>query len=191
MKIALKNLASIQTGIYEKPNLTGEVVYLQAKNFNEDGRLYFDVPPSLNINNKVQKNLLVDGDVLFNARGVKNFAIKYNAWMGVAVASSTFMVVRIKSSYWDKILPEYLIWYINLPQIQAYFKSAATGTSLPSISKSVLEDLEVPVPSIEIQDAIVSSHQLRRQEKQITARIEELKEQLTQHQLLSAATRNL
>ena len=191
MKLSLKNLASIQTGIYEKPDVTGEVVYLQAKDFNEDGRLHFDLPLTLNISNKVRKNLLRDGDVLVNARGIKNFAVKYSDLMGMAVASSTFMVIRIKSGYIDRVLPDYLIWLINHAKSQGYLKVSATGSSLTSISKGVLEELEVLLPPIEDQEEILKLNQLWTLEKQKRAKRDALMEQLIQHVLYKTASQNL
>ena len=35
----LKNIAKIQTGIYKKPDFDGDIIYLQAKHFYENGRI--------------------------------------------------------------------------------------------------------------------------------------------------------
>lgn len=35
----LKNIAKIQTGIYKKPDFYGDIIYLQAKHFYENGRI--------------------------------------------------------------------------------------------------------------------------------------------------------
>ena len=39
MKTAFKNITTIQTGVFAKPIPKGEIVYLQAKHFDENGEL--------------------------------------------------------------------------------------------------------------------------------------------------------
>ena len=70
----LNQIASIQTGAFAETVSKGEVVYLKAKHFDENGKLNTILHPDLNINNITEKHLLKPGDVLFAAKGTKNFA---------------------------------------------------------------------------------------------------------------------
>jgi restriction endonuclease S subunit len=65
-------------------------------------------------------------------------------------------------------------------------KGQAIGTSIPSISKQVLENLEITVPSIETQKAILQITKLRNKEKSLKQKIETLQEKQIQQQIINA-----
>jgi len=65
-------------------------------------------------------------------------------------------------------------------------KAQAMGTSIPSISKLVLKELEIPLPSIEKQKSVVSISKLRLQEKTIQSTLESLRDKKIQHQIINA-----
>jgi type I restriction-modification system DNA methylase subunit len=77
LKTTLKHITTIQTGVFAKPIQKGEIVYLQAKHFDENGELSEPLYPDLNAESKIHKHLLKKGDVLFAAKGTKNFAACY------------------------------------------------------------------------------------------------------------------
>ena len=183
MKTRLSNIAQIQTGIYARPTGFGELVYLQSKHFSENGRLNSLLAPDLFSSGISQKHLLSQGDILFAAKGTKNFAAVFEKHNLPAVASTSFFVIRLIS---HKVLPEYLAWFLNTPQTQSLLKSQAMGTSIPSISKQVMEALEIPIPSHEKQKLAVSIYQLRKAEKEIQIKLEALRENKIQLQILNA-----
>jgi len=182
LKTILKNIASVQTGVFLKPQSEGEVLYLQVKHFDNDFRLSHSVHPDLKEYSVNQKHVLNPGDILFAAKGSNNFAAVYLKEYPKAVASTSFFIIKSNDK---NILPEYLAWYINSPQTLELLKNFATGTSITSISKSVLEDLEIPVPDIEKQKLILTIYQLRNKEKNIKKQIETLREQQIQQQIIN------
>ena len=186
MKTTIKHIANIQTGIFAKPSKEGQIVYLQAKHFDENGQLISSLHPDLKAETIPDKHLLQHGDVLFAAKGTKNFAAWYESKNQPAVASTSFFVMRIQESFQNKILPEFLAWYINQPISQKFLKGKAVGTSIVSISKSVLEELEITVPELETQKAILKITQLRNSEKILKCQIESLKEKQIQQQIINA-----
>lgn len=119
MKTTLQTISSIQSGIYVKTDYTGEVVYLQAKHFTDSGILSANLIKDLNLTNQTKRHLLQPGDILFAAKGSKNFATVYEEHNGTCVASSTFMVIRINEDSKKILSSEFLAWYINSPTIQA------------------------------------------------------------------------
>lgn len=183
MKTTLKNITSIQTGVFAKPIPKGEIVYLQAKHFDENGSLAETLYPDLNADGKITKHLLKHGDVLFSAKGSKNFATWYESDNIPAVASTSFFVLRLDDS---KVLPAYLAWFLNHPNTQFLLKANARGTSIASISKVVLENLEIPIPNIQTQELILNIYKLRNNEKNLKHKIENLREKQIQQQLLNA-----
>jgi hypothetical protein len=74
LKTLIKDITNIQTGLFAKPAGIGELVYLQSKHFDEYGQLHSDLHPDLAAEGISEKHLLKDGDVLFAAKGTKNFA---------------------------------------------------------------------------------------------------------------------
>jgi hypothetical protein len=169
LKIRLKDIAHIQTGLFAKPSGVGEIVYLQARHFDENGQLLGTLHPDLMAEDISQKHLLQPGDVLFAAKGTKNFAAVYGDEGLPSVASTSFFA-----------------WFLNSPTTQTLLKGQAIGTSMVSISKSVLENLEIPRPHLQTQKAILRISALRNQEKALKLEIETLREILIQQQITKA-----
>lgn len=181
--LALKDISLIQTGLFAKPSGIGDMAYLQSKNFDEFGQLHSILHLDLKGDGISDKHILKDGDVLFAAKGTKNFATVFENHNEPSVASTTFFVIKLKDRM---ILPQYLAWYINSISIQKKLKAQAIGTSIPSISKHVLENLEIVVPSFEIQKAILQITKLRNKEKVLKLKIETLRENQIQQQIINA-----
>ena len=103
-----------------------------------------------------------------------------------AVASTSFFVIRVQENFSNKILPEFLVWLINHPIAQKFLKGKAIGTSLVSISKSVLSALEISIPDVKTQKAILKISQLYNTEKNLKQQIEILREKQIQQQIINA-----
>ena len=183
MKTLIKDITNIQTGLYAKPAGIGELVYLQSKHFDEYGQLHSVLHPDLVAEGISEKHLLREGDVLFAAKGTKNFAAVFENHNEPSVASTSFFVIRPTDK---KVLPQYLAWFLNNHTTQTLLKSQAIGTSIPSISKQVLENLEITVPGMETQKAILQIIKLRNKEKLLKQKIETLREKQIQQQIIKA-----
>lgn len=180
MKKPLSHLAAIQTGVFAKTIAVGDIVYLQAKHFDENGVLLNILHPDLLEEGISNKHILQPGDVLFAAKGTKNFATVYESKNPTAVASTTFFVIRISDS---ALLPEYLAWTLNHPNTQSFLKRNAIGSAMLSISKAVLGDLEIMLPTIEKQKCILKIAALSKKETAILQNIAELKQNYIQQQI--------
>jgi restriction endonuclease S subunit len=127
--------------------------------------------------------LLKKGDVLFAAKGSKNFAAWYENDKMPAVASTSFFVIRLID---NNILPGYLTWFLNHPDTQTLLKGQARGSSIASISKAVLSELEIPIPSTQKQELILRIFKLRNRERNLKQQIETLREIEIQNLLINA-----
>ena len=183
MKTLLKNIATIQTGVFAKPAHNGDIVYLQARHFDENGLLLSELHPDLMADDISEKHILKTGDVLFAAKGTKNFAVVFEDDNPPSVASTSFFVIRILNI---TVLPQYLAWYLNNPDTQQFLKNLARGTSIASISKAVLDDLEIFIPDLKTQELILKITQLRNTEKGLKKKIETLREKLIQQLIIKA-----
>lgn len=183
MKQTLRHIAFIQTGLFAKPIAKGDILYLQAKHFDENGNLRSSLHPDIKADYITEKHLLRTGDVLFAAKGTKNFATVFENHNEPAVASTSFFVIRPTQKH---INPHFLVWYLNHPSTQKLLKGQAIGTSIVSISKAVLEELEIPVPDIKTQKAILQIAKLRNEEINLKQQIEMLREKQIQQQIINA-----
>lgn len=183
MKTTLGHIANIQTGVFAKPVAEGEIAYLQARHFDENGELVGLLHPDLLAEGISEKHLLLAGDVLFSAKGTKNFAAIFESHNPASVASTSFFVLRLQDG---SVLPEYLVWYINHPNSQNLLKGEARGTSIPSISKSMLESLEISIPDLNTQKLILKIAKLRNREKKLKQQIETLREKQIQQQIINS-----
>jgi len=183
LKSLIKDITNIQTGLFAKSAGIGELVYLQSKHFDECGQLHSVLHSDLPAEGISEKHLLKDGDVLFAAKGTKNFAAVFENHNEPSVASTSFFVIRPTD---NKVLPQFLAWFLNNHTTQTLLKGQAIGTSIPSISKQVLENLEMPVPDIKTQKAIIEISKLRNKEKSLKQKIETLREKQIQQQIINA-----
>ncbi|WP_162633212.1 restriction endonuclease subunit S [Echinicola strongylocentroti] len=183
--MTLKDIYEIHTGLFARPEKLGDVTYLQARHFDEEGNLVCELEKDLSTSEINPKHILNQGDLLYAAKGNKNFAFLYTEGLVPAVASTSFFVLRPKvNQSIKKVVPEYMLWYLNQPKTMDYLKSMAKGTSMLSISKQTLADLEVEIPVESIQEKIGAINALRKQEKKIIHQLEVLKDQFIQSRLL-------
>ncbi len=97
---------------------------------------------------------LKPGDVLFVARGFRNFAVHLDELPGPTVLSPHFFHITLKPD--AGILPAFLAWQINQEPAQQKLRASAEGSNLPSIRRAVLEVLPITVPPLEKQEKIVA-----------------------------------
>lgn len=186
MKTRLRNIASIRSGIYAKPDYQGEVYYIQAKNFDEQNEFLFNSNPELALDRKIHNNLLQPGEVILAARGNNNFAAHYKGRISPVVASTMFLVIRLHDK--ENVLPDYLTWYLNLKTTQKHLSILAQSTSIPSLNKAQIEDLEIPVPSLKKQKDLINYAVLQKKESVLRKKLEEMKDLQNEHLLLNALT---
>lgn len=172
-------------GAYLKPDLQGDVLYLQVQHFNANKEFLHPSNPLVKKTPKTERHLLQEGDVVFAAKGFNIFAAVYHVEDGPVIASSSFMVLRLKRQ--PLLTPDYLAWFLNTsPQISKLHKSKTT-TTIPSISIKDLDEVQIPVPPLHIQETIVAVSNLKKKQEAIERRLQELKSVLNKQTLLKAA----
>jgi len=157
---------------------------VQARHFDEAGAFGRTLKPDLILEGKIEKHLLQPGDILFAVKGYNNFAVQYQSHMAKAVASSVFIVIRIKDA--RVINPDYLQWYLNHPQTKAWCRRQSRGTDLPSLTQESLENLELTIPSLQRQRSVVEMNALMKKAQGLQRRIDSLRDERNQQLLLQA-----
>ncbi len=189
MQIHIKNLAELFSGVYvNAASFKGKVVYyLQMRDWDKERNWADWVEPELREEERFYKNYLKDGDLLLATKGGNHFAVLYDGRYSPAVASSVFTVLRIRDA--KIVLPAYLQWYLNHPATSKRLAGASKGTSMPLITMDVIEQLEVPLPSLEKQWNILHIQHLQRQSTLLRRSIHEMEEAIFYHNLLQIANK--
>ena len=176
-KYSIVDIADIRFGSNEKTDPHGSVAFIMAKNFNDDfsfskNSLHFIYESQLK-----ERALLQPNDILLAGKG-NIFAVQWKGEVEPAVASGTFFVLRIKDK---NILPEYLTWYLNSEGAQKQFANHVKTTTVPYIKISALDEIKIPILTIEKQKTIVVLSKLMRDEKKLNDELLLQKEKLLNH----------
>jgi len=174
----LQELTDISTGypfrgkIY--PEEGGDVVVLQIRDITASAGLVLGDGIRLNgQDGKFDRYLLQMGDVLFQSRGSQHPVVVVSQPIR-GIAALGLHVLRPNPA---RVLPEYLGWYLNLPNTQDKLKDSARGSQIPFVSKGDLAEFQVPVPPIEMQHKIVDVEHQRRKEQQLAGQLHQLQQQ--------------
>jgi restriction endonuclease S subunit len=157
METKIKKLATVQMGYSFRSRLEasegGGVAVIQMKDLRDDNTVNCDDLVKIDMEGVKEHHLAQKGDLAFRSRGHVNTAAILLKDPGKAVVAAPLLRIRVTKP--DKVLPEYLNWYISQRDAQIFFTSMAKGTVQKMISKEVIENLEVALPSLEKQKHIV------------------------------------
>ena len=179
IKIILRNIAVLSSGIYLKGSPAGTIACLQVKDLvmpspeTTANRIEY-IP-------KLDNYLLRKGDLLFAGKGTTYLCKVFDLNIA-AVPSTTLYSIRLHSNV---VSPEYLCWYLNHPSVKATIKTSQAGSGTPLIHKPTLENLEIIVPDHETQRMIVELSSLQKREKEIIETIVEKRMQVTNQMLIN------
>jgi restriction endonuclease S subunit len=171
----LGSVSEIRFGTHSQILPEGTTAYLQARHFSPIGEMtgspgsFADGAVNLNVHQ------LKDGEVLMAGKGAKNFAWTYRKSIGPAVASTLFYVITVDQRL---IYPEYLAALINLPTNQAYFQKLSSSSSVASLRKKELAEFEIPIPTMQEQQAIAKLAELHKKELMIAEELIQLKKDM-------------
>ncbi|MFQ5714945.1 MAG: restriction endonuclease subunit S [Candidatus Scalinduaceae bacterium] len=189
MQQKIKDIADIQIGYQFRkkiePERGGTLQVVQIRDFDENQSLNQEGLCRITIDQLSEKYLVHKNDILFLARGHRNFAVPVIDSIEGTIAASHFFVLKMKT---EKVIPEYLAWFINQAPAQGYLHNLARrGTHMPIIPKSVFENLKVQIPDIETQKKIVKLNTLIDKEKTLLYNLREKRALLVRSLCLKAA----
>lgn len=158
MNYILKDVAEVQAGHPFRGSVQfaeiGNAYALQMRDLSLGGAVAWDCLVRTEIDAQKPIQWLEPGDVVFVARGTRNYAVCLTQVLKPTVCSPNFFLVRVKPSV--LLLPEFLAWQINRAPAQRYLASNAEGSDQLSIRRPVLEALSIVVPPLSQQRLIVS-----------------------------------
>jgi len=171
----LEEIADIQFGPYEKGLSKGSVKYLLSSHFNRNNKLTNFEDSFIELDDKIRKSVLKNNDVILAGKGQRIFAWAYQPSFGTIVPSSLFYIIRTDP---NEILGEYLMLFLNTDKIQNKLKIIGAGTSIISIPKKELQQIEIVIPPIKKQKEIVELANLLDKDMELTSQLLNKKHEL-------------
>jgi restriction endonuclease S subunit len=187
----LKSLAKVQMGYSFRARLDvsgGEVSIVQMKDFRDDDTIDCRYLTKVDMEGVKERHLARRKDLIFRPRGQWITSAIINDDPGLAVVSAPLLIIRVK--YEERVLPEYLNWWINQRESQVFLKSRSMGSLQKMVSKKTIEELEVVLPDLKRQKQIVELASLVAKEKELLHVIAEKREHLITKKLLQVAKGN-
>ena len=177
----LKKIAKIQSGYISRgrilPREDGKSLLMQAKDVSADHLSYrtdalVRFMPTLSGKDWFLKS----SDILFMARGSRNFSVLIDKLPDSVLAAACFFVVRISNF---EILPEYLCWYLNQLPVGEYLKRfSGRGVHMPVVKRAVLESIDIPPPTIKTQKQVSEINKLLQREQDLQNKLAEKRRNL-------------
>lgn len=188
----LKDIAEIHPGHLNRakiePNDNGSYWLIQGRDVDA-GILQCEKSDLVRFDPEISPRdiLLEDGDVMFMARGAKNYAALLANVPEKTFAAASFFIVRVSA---ENIDPAYVVWYLNQPKAQHYFtQNSGRGVHMPVVRRSVIEDIDIPLPTLAIQKAIAELYRLTLDEQLMTKTLLAKRSELMEAVCLQAAER--
>jgi hypothetical protein len=122
-------------------------------------------------------DFLQHGDVLFLAKGHRNFAVCVDDVPSNTVITPFFFLLRVNEPQAASVLPAFLAWQMNHGAAEMYFARGGQGTAVRSIIRAQLENLPILLPTVEKQQFMVELVIAAQQEKNIMSKLIENRQQ--------------
>jgi hypothetical protein len=189
VKVQLKQIASVQMGYSFRARLEavklGDVAVIQMKDLRDDHTVDCSDLVMVDMKEVKEHHLVRKGDMVMRSRGLMTTsAIVLEEPQNIVVASP---LLRIRIENPDRVLPEYLNWYINQRDAQAFLHSRSIGTAQKMIGKEALDELEVFVPDLSRQKNIVEMASLLAREHILLHALAEKRDQYISELLMQYA----
>lgn len=160
-------------------NKNGDIFVLQAKDIiqGQDIANSKDLTPIFFKGTRTASFLRKD-DILIVSRGTNTGSFRATIFGGNdenVIASSSVLILRIKKK---EVLPEYIATYLNSPEGQNKILQTVTGSYIQVISRIKFEELEIPIPPLQIQQSLNGLNRNIKQQELIYKREKELKQEI-------------
>ena len=187
MKKRLKDIADFRIGYQFRgrvnPDPVGTVRVIQIKDIDSaDLQIRLTDLATVTID-RPEPHLIRQGDVLFLSRGHRLYAVVVPDVEPNTIATGYFFVLRPNA---HAVRPEYLAWSINQPEFQEALRPFRRGSHMPMVSRADVENLQIQLPSLEIQRRILKLNELLNEDRRLSAAIQE-----RQNLIVQAVSRKL
>ena len=134
----------------------GPVLVVNISNINETGIDYASLDSIDEPENRVERYILEEGDVLITSRGTTVKIAVFKPQEKPCIASSNINVVRTNKKV---LLGTYLKLFLDSPAGMKMLKMLQRGETIVNINAQDILTLDVPTPSLEEQSSLISSYE--------------------------------
>lgn len=121
-----------------------------------------------------ERYLTSENDVLIRL-SEPNTALFIDESLAGLVVPSQFVIVRVTRR---EVLPEFLAWAINSPQVKRQLEQYKNGTSLKIINAGDLGEININILTLSQQDQIIKINRLYQKESELLSRYKDNREAL-------------
>jgi len=166
---------------------------LQMRDLDPDKGVQWEQVIRTELEVRKSPNWLCPGQILFQPKGGRYFAVYLREVPYLAVASPHLFIIEVKAASLSRCLPEFLAWQLNQAPVMKQLEQSALGSTQLGVRAQQLKDVSVALPPISTQQQIVKTNRLIQQEitlhqQLIDNRRETLKS--IAHQLTSQTEKN-
>ena len=176
----LLEVAQVQAGYLSRRGVrnvsSGTHRLLQAKDVSVDGGVRLEAAVRFNPERNASLYRLSAGDILVLARGQDHRAHLIVADLCDTLASAVFYIIRPS----EGVVPGYLAWWLNQPDVQAEISSGARGTRIGYVSRRTMEHVPVMLPPLDTQRQIAEVMRLWQRKRLLQTRLDAKREQMIQ-----------
>lgn len=186
MRVKLKQLADIKPGFTFRTAVDGKsgdyrLLRIQDIRAPEHGKKRPD-RVLVNWDNKKSPPQILPGDIVLPGRGERYYAMYFeeanmaqfagDGARGIIPGNQIYVIrlwcgIKIET----RVLPQYLAWFLNRSESLKYYAAHLRGTSIPILSRSNLELMEIKVPALETQKKILTLDQSWQEENRLSAEL--------------------
>jgi hypothetical protein len=173
----ISDLASVRSGspfrerIVHEPGGTYRVV--QGKDVGSDGTLLLGGMVRIaGAPGTGAPDTLASGELVFQTRGLSYRAAAVPKDAPPMIAAGSLFILHPDAA---RVSAEYLVFFLNLPATQATLRQLATGSTIPNLRRSAIEQVQVPLPSLSDQHQLVALSRLVRRQAVIEERLNTLR----------------
>lgn len=173
----VRDLAVVRIGspfrerIVHEPGGAYRVV--QGKDVGTDGALNLEGMARITeVPGKGPPDVLGADELVIQTRGLSYRAAVVPRHAPPMVAAGSLFILR---PHPDRISPKYLVFFLNLPATQGVLRQSATGSTIPNLRRSAIEEIQVPLPSLSDQQQLVALSQLVRRQADLEERLNTLR----------------
>lgn len=157
--VKLGDIAEFKNGVnYNKNNLGTGIRVVNVADFKDYFILKYDSLNEINPDGIVSENsLLQNGDILFVRSNGNKELVGRTIFIANLMEPITYSAFCIRTRFIDNIVcSKFFAYYFRTDVIRRTLSAYGTGTNITNLNQSILGNLEVPVPPLEVQERVSS-----------------------------------
>jgi restriction endonuclease S subunit len=173
IKEAIKNIAEVVSGFpfrNTNQNEVGDIPVIRARDINGDINISVKDCVKVSSRGLNTKAIIQDQDLVVSQKGPFNAAVANDSCAGSLADFSVFVLRNISQA----VRPKYLAAFFNSKIGKAHALKSAKGSLIKSFTKKELEEMELPILSLDDQELVVKIYENKQKQMELLERKKEL-----------------